>query len=454
MKHQPFQGDGEGLWRPNITGFKYLLSLATLISAPYFYLRPYGFDFSRGTSLSLVDLGLFMLLLLLLVEQRGMIFRHLANLVYAKVGVAFVASATLAALIGRLSAFESPFNWWNFISSLSQYGFIFVALPLLALRYFSNDLRQLIRWIAIAYLPPMLIGLIFLNHATPEGLRGMFYFANRALGTYGNANGFAMVILLTLPYYTYLAVADTGRWRQLGYLGQTSSLLSLLLTGSISGLLTLFALSLISAHLIFRFFPNVGWLKLAIYALTSMSLCIFMGFLVFLYEPLVIANMSPRLNSALVSMNNWLDGITAAPADIPDSVVAESASVRFELMWRALSSIINGYGNLFWGTGLGNSRFASLFTLGNTQLDVHNVYLLLWLEGGLTSALLFVTFLLVALLLVARMAKSERSIALTIVAVVSAMLLMGLNHPHIYLRYFWIPLLPALALVRSHRLSH
>lgn len=448
------------------------LPLTTILLAPYFYLRPYGFDFTRGTSFSLVDACLVLLLVNLILEERIAIFQSIVRNIYATLGIAFVVTAAVAALIGRyLGDFESPLKLWNLFSGLAQYGFVFIALPLLAMRYFSNNIHRLIRWISIAYLPPMLIGMVFLNHATPEILRGLFYFANRAIGTYGNANGYAVVILLVFPYYTYLAATDTGRWRLIGFLGQTASLLSLLLTVSFSGALVLAGMVSIGVCSLFLNVrrKQLSWLKLARFVAMSFILAIAAGYLVYLYAPTVITDISPRLSAAAIATSGVIEnknvlasrsasssagnnsGVGTDRNASSNSSSVGSASQRVDLMHRAVTAITDHNGNIIWGAGLGNSRFSTLFTFDNVQLDVHNVYLLLWVESGLLSALLFLIILFAGMVLVRRSAPAQHAAALAIGLSILAMALVGLIHPHLYLRYFWIPLLPAFALAHHYR---
>ncbi|AVT78130.1 hypothetical protein RPPS3_40680 [Rhodopseudomonas palustris] len=417
----------------------YLL-LATILAAPYFYIRPYGFDFSRGTSLSLVDIGLFALLISALTEQRANLVRQFGNCVYAKIGVTFVLVAMIAAALGRyLIQFETPLKWWNFLSVLSQYGFVLIALPWLAMYYLPLDLRKSIRWIALAYLPPMLLGLILVNHSSPDDLRSLFYSINRGIGTYGNANSFAVVILLVLPYYVYLSLTERGAWQILGYAGSAVSIVSLLLTVSFSSILTLSVMiAVVALFLMWRFGLRLReWRDVIRFVSLTGSLTLALALAICLYEPQVLTDLSPRFATAKAGLAG--QGLEAIG----------SGSQRMELMEAALHIIGQQKGNLLWGNGLGNARFSELFTFGDVSLDVHNLYLLLWLEAGLAGMCLFASFLLAAIIFALRRATYWRAEAVTIGMSVFAMAVSAMSYPHLYLRYFWIPLLPAFLLARK-----
>lgn len=421
--------DGTILSTPHRPRWQKHVARAALLTAPYFYIRMHGFDFSKGTSLSLVDTFLFVLLGVLIIEDRGHLIKKIRENRLALIGTIFFFWSIIAAIFREtLSQLEPPIKWSATLSAATQYGFVLTALPLVVARFFRGSVSRVIFWIGLGYLPPLIISILFARHGAFDTYREYFYSSHRAIGTYGNANSFAFVLLLVIPYYTYLATR-TREEKWLGFAGQTLSVVALALTASFSGILVFALMMILIAGLIMipnRLVKIQRWSAIKFCAV-SVALIIVAGFLTLKYAPNLEYELGPRYSGAVV--------------DKIESVGIQdfgSASQRLTLMEKALRKLQNG--TILWGLGLGNCRFNPSFSFGGIQLDVHNVYLLLALEGGLALAGIFMIYLFTAFKGTRRKQVSPESYAAMFCII--ALALYGLNFPHIYLRYFWIPLIP------------
>ncbi len=90
--------------------------------------------------------------------------------------------------------------------------------------------------------------------------------------------------------------------------------------------------------------------------------------------------------------------------------------------------------------GFGADQYRVFSYIGQ---PVHNIYLLLWTEGGLIAALGFVVMCLsvVGPALSARRVKDGLPYTICIVATLAAFLAMGNGMPHMYGRFWPVPLL-------------
>ncbi|WP_338620450.1 hypothetical protein [Paludibacterium sp. THUN1379] len=442
------------------------MTMGAILLAPFYYLRWYGDDFSRGVSLSLVDIFLFVLFGIVVYEERHHMMTRLRGNQLSSLGAIFVALLILGSLTGRVYASETyPFHFYSFLVALCQYGFVMVALPLIAERFFSMRVHTLIRWLAVGYLVPMMIGLVLLNHAIPEFIRSHFYSVHRAIGTYGNANGFANVIILMLPFYTYLASCDFGRWRIVGFLGQTLSIVSLVLTVSFSGWLGLLMLCVLAVYPLSQLVRSrhIEIKQIFLFFLKSFLWVLMTSCLVYFYAKTVTTDLSPRVDSAAIKLTEMVrtvvgpdvasahvsesfDQVPATSDQVPVTSHGEvgSAIQRMQLIRMGFHEIRHYGGNIVWGVGLGNSVYSSNFKFFGVQLDIHNTYMLLWLECGLLSAIAFFCYFWTG----ARTLFLDNSSLERIPAALACFmfLFIALVNPHLYLRYLWVPLFPIFAM--------
>ena len=437
------------------------------ILAPWFYLRWGGFTFSVGTSLSLVDLFLFAgLVYFALRFVRGEIaFGQVLQGLQKPLllfGLAFV-------LLGFLSGFthvwagNTPISWGALLSGLSQYAFVLLALPLITLAILGGQqARFVVRILAVGYLLPMIANLVLLRPDVLPQISFMFTAVGRAIGSYGNANSFAGVLMLMLPYYLYLAYVDTGRWRWVGIVGVALSFSCLLLTASFGGYLVLAACIGVNVMLvIWKGHPirARGNLRAAVVpTIAILATFALVSVLTALYAPSVQFALASRLGSATtppiageITAETPLDG-SSGIGGLSQNI--GSMSQRLDLIERGFDLISERQGGLFYGHGLRQTTMMDQFAFGDVHLDIHLVYLLLWVEGGAVLALAFIGYLAVLLLGCVSQLRSRPGLAIAAGTSVLAFILMGMVMPHIYLRDFWVPLMPAMALAGGYLKAH
>lgn len=495
------------------------LLLACLV-APYLYLRSHGFDFSKGTSFTLVDVFLFLLVFKACWLWGGVFKKALVQ--KTKEGSGFISSlrafvgedlwafwllAIIFSVWGLFSApfgrlfidVSSPIKWSMVISAVAQYAFILAAFPLMAAFFIRTSQQRLwmVRIISLGYLGPMLITFALSAQEKGSSWHDMFFAVNRAIGSYGNANTFAYVLLILFPFYVYLAACDASSfWRRLGFFGTASSLVSLVLCGSFSGWLAL-------SFLVIGFCVCCAFLssglslskKAALKFLAKVAglvLVLVMG--LSLYSPQSVRNvvwrMGPALGVSAKEGYKWeiyvrdlrMDmGVVLGLSDVGEvtkkkaknrqryeSYDAEinaqakrgmqeeeawekmgSSTQRVAMMKDSFLMILDRWGGVFIGHGLRQTFAFPQFHFFGHPLNVHNLYLLLWIEGGFVLLALFLVFLGLLARQIVRFYKKDPALALTFGAsLFSIVLICGVN-THLYLRFFWLPLLPLFSLYIS-----
>jgi hypothetical protein len=101
------------------------------------------------------------------------------------------------------------------------------------------------------------------------------------------------------------------------------------------------------------------------------------------------------------------------------------------------------HGGLLTGHGVRESEALSEFSFAGPHQEIHLIYLLLWVEGGFILLACFCLYLALLLKNAAALAAEYPSEAVVAGSAVVALALFGFTYPHLYMRYFWVPLLPA-----------
>ncbi len=420
-----------------------LAMILVFLAAPYYYIRYGVFDFSKGTSFYIADFFLISACLLISVktlQNLKSIFQNKQLLHILVAGGVFVSLCLLSGVTAKISGANNNVNWTTLLSGTIQYGFILLALPIVAFFYISqNNLRTAIRYIAIGYLPPMIINILLAPEEAFPYLREMFFCANRALGTYGNANSLAEVLLITVPFYVYLVATETGFWKKIGYIGLVAFLDCLFLSGSFSGFLTLIAITLANIALI-AFWknhplrPHIKNIVKQTALIASIFICSYL--LLSLYAPYVVGKVNERI-------------IPQKEQQIEQTALEQTVNTRMELNYRGLELLKQRSGGLFYGHGLRQTANLPEFNFGGNGLDIHLIYLLLWVEGGFILGATFGIYSLLLLRNCFNLAKTHPAEAITLATAVLSMVLFGLFLPHNYLRYLWIPLIPAFITIKN-----
>ena len=439
----------------------HFLLLLAFLTAPYFYIRDGGFDFSKGSSFSLVDL--FLMSSLVWAGYNFLRKRFALNkglMIMLGVGSIFTGLCILSGVTAQMFGANSHVNWRTLFSGTIQYSFIFIAFPVLAAFFLSqSNVRTAIRYIALGYIPTMLITIFLASETAFPSFREMFFSANRAMGTYGNANSLAEVALITISYYVYLIATEKGFWQKVGYVGLIALLICLFLSGSFSGAIALVVIFIVNIILlaIWQKHPLRGHIK----SLLLQSVLVVFLFscsyaAISVYAPYIVGkvverifphtiNVVPNPPQEIAPGQSVEIAVAAQPvvAAPPPTVLQETINTRMELNHRAIAKIKERSGGLFYGHGLRQTSSMPEFYFGENGLDVHLLYLLLWVEGGLILAAAFGIYLLLLLKNCVNIAKAQPAEAISIGTGVLSLALFGLFLPHDYLRYFWVPLLPA-----------
>lgn len=430
----------------NMLDISYILAI---LSAPYYYLRYGGSDFSVGTSFSLVDVFLFICFVGALcrsfrvgnVKDR---LRYLKPLLITGVIFTVVAFASIATSYYIYSD-EIETNIKTIISSTIQYGFVLLALPLIVNTYTSYRTQsQLLRLLAIAYFPIMFLTVVFTSRSFWPDLHYYFFPTQRAIGTFGNANVFAGIICMAFPYYAYLISLSERKWQVLGYIGCIFACLCLCLTLSFGGILVFLSVVIFNLLLLFFWKGHPARMKKGVFFKHTLGvILLFIASLPLLYA------YAPITAKIVERRFSW-----SSPPPIEDpNFSAWNTEIHFNNLGslrQRLGLIKMGFelvgernGGVFYGHGLNQTPEYLESHFNSIPLAIHLTYLLMWVEGGLLLMLAFIFYLVLLLKNCILLSREHPKEALTIVSVLASFGALGMVSPHLYLRYFWVLLLPA-----------
>jgi hypothetical protein len=441
----------------NTRAFSCIILIPIFLISPIYYARMGGFDFNAGTSFSAVDIFLVIAVFAAIwaFATKPHHFFKKIDAPLLGVGILFVALAVMSVVLSNMMSISVvPISWSAAISGTVQYGFIFIGFPLIASALLKKEsIGQYMKLIAIGQLVPLLLAIIVApNESFPE-LRGYLYWAGRTIGTFGNANSFAAVIVVTIPIYVWLMSERLWQWKILGLFGTACSLISLYLTGSFSGILTLAFVVAINLVILLPLKRHparqnlVGCIKGA-FKILAATLLFLLG--VHLYAPTTTCKVDERLLS-LVNYNcsQVVEQVSAtsessAQTQVRPAIMLKTASTRMDLSFNALELVAErGAKSLVLGHGIRQTTLDPRFHINGTPLDIHMLYILLWVEGGLVLMLAFVAFVALLLNNCYKMANDHPYEALALASGILALATICAFLPHTYLRYFWVPLLPA-----------
>lgn len=397
------------------------------LTAPYFGLRV------AGTSYSLVDI----IISVTVVSRLGWLcIRPHTSVKLLKRAGSTMAVGLVFAFFGLLSGLEAQilgageFSAPKLLSAVVQYAFVMIALPMVAAYHLPVDrVWRFLRLIALGYMVPMVFTVVLLHPVFPEAMRDVFFSAGRAIGTFENANSFAAVLTILIPIYGVFMITEHGWWRGIGLAGFLLAVLCLTLTASIGGMVSLglvLAANLLWV-LVWRRHPiRIYFGRTVVVTVVMLIVMVLLSVLLSSY----FIHDHGRVQDRFQLLAQWWQvGI----------IDFGSVSLRFELIKEAWGLIIERFGGLIWGHGLGQSKVVSAY-----QISVHLQYLLLWVEGGMALLLIYIGFLGVLLRNAFRLASIHPAAGVAVGLGIVAIALFGFFNPHIYLRYFWIPVLPAL----------
>jgi O-antigen ligase len=313
---------------------------------------------------------------------------------------------------------------------ISQYVFSYLILLIIIVR----EEFDVTLWIAAAFVAGILVvdihGIItfYTVGYVPGEVKGAVTGSNRLATLMRNPNLAAAMNALTTPILLY--VWSTGRLRALFALPILAIFfITVIHTGSNSGLLVMTA-----------------------------CLCIFTAFIVtprlllrLLFGGGVIALVSLTAGGAELLPETFRARVLGA---IYSGDLSEAGTFisRTELMKEAIT-VISEKSILLLGMGADRFREVSV-----QSAPVHNVYLLLWVEGGLLALFGWLLFAVVGTQIWLALFKggASKQILATVASTVSVFLLIAISNPHMYARFWTIPLLLAYGLGIAHlrQLSH
>lgn len=418
-------------------------SVMTLVfmTIPYLFLRQHWDDYSQGSSFTLGDAFMCLAALQMLIHRRRIASARV-SFTLLLIGALFVVLCFVSGAEGFL-LYGVDVSLPALLSGTVQYAFILLILPLIGAHYLtSGNLRSALRYISFSYLFPMILVLLCLPHSTPERLRAVFFFNNRALGSYGNPNTFAAIIGMTFFLYLYLAITDEGRWRIVGQVGILLCLLCTFLSVSFSGALIM--LCVIIANLTLCFFWSRHPFRrhrgrLAVLAVSTLLFTIVVSSAGVARWPWILEDVLVRLSAVQTSNVSRLQVRQIG-----------SAEDRLQLMQLGLDLIAERHGGILAGHGMKQTEQLRQFSFAGVSQTVHQVYLLLWVEGGLVLLLVFGCYLIQMFRNVWALARAFPDEGVAVGSALLGLVVFGMFNPHIYMRFFWIPALPAFIDWRAH----
>jgi O-antigen ligase len=323
-------------------------------------------------------------------------------------------------LVGTIANGE-PLRW---SVAAAQYGFAMIVLPCLLIGHGAD--RTL--WLAKIMLAGVVameafgIGVYFLSSGGYEDHQRLgidFISGSRRLGAFpGDANWNGAYIAMCLPFIVYLH----GKRQLPGWLALIAAAVlieGLLLSASVSAILS--ATVAVAATLV------VGWRRLPIWPFAAGAAGIVVYVAAGLPLPQAFGNrVAPAIGSGSIDSAGTFSG-------------------RYDLMREAWQMVGD---TTFVGIGFDQFRQVSMH-----GAPVHNMYLLLWSEGGtlaLFGWLAMIGMLVAGAIAVMRLDRMTSALALSVVAVFAVS---SNASPHMYARLWMVPVAMAMAFVFefSHR---
>jgi O-antigen ligase len=291
---------------------------------------------------------------------------------------------------------------------LGQYAFAYVLLAYILVRTDESVVDSLINAFVLGTLCVNAYGLAVYFGGVDETFRFVSG-SGRLTSLMGNPNANASVIALTLPLILYLWFA--GKWRLVYALGSLAILAyALVATSSVGGLL--WSLAGVAVFIAL----TINWR-----VLVGLAICVAIAI------PLL-----GKYGSSVLPETFQARVLGAAQSG--DMAQAGTFSYRMGLIHEALEMVDD---RLVVGLGADQYRAKSGF-----GAPVHDVYLLLWAEGGLPALIgwLMLPQIIALSALWVYTRPSGRLIAATTLAVVAVFLLVATGTTHMYGRFWVVPL--------------
>jgi hypothetical protein len=228
----------------------------------------------------------------------------------------------------------------------------------------------------------------------------------------GQPNWNAAVIALALPFVFYLR-AKRRMSMLMVYLSTSILALGLVLSASFTGF--------VSALIVLFLFLVVGGSRRSLNA------------------AIVLASAGTILFASGYELPAAFQGRVGTALETGDMAYAGTFTGRMALIEEAWNMVDD---TMLVGLGVDQYRVVS-----PTEVPVHNMYLLLWAEGGLLALLGWMFMLTIAVVNAVRVFWIDRQAAALGLSVISTFLIFSVASPHMYARVWMVPFILALVIV-------
>lgn len=312
--------------------------------------------------------------------------------------------------------FNNTTSFMDTITTLAQYSFVFVYLPIVFLFIDKNNYYKLLKIYIFGVVAVILLGFFIESFSSPLYTtlinRGIFIGRNR-FGSFLGSNGLTKTIAMCIPLVFFLLNKNNLKNNEL-ILIIISFLVAILKASSIGG----------TVACIIAFVLSYSQLK---YSKSKRNLTIFSLIIVIIFLYLVyIGSINIELFTERV-----LNGLF-----LGDLEEAGSFNLKVNLMSDAINTIVN---NPIIGIGIGG------FTkLNKFNQSVHNSYLLIWGEGGIFAFLGLLIIVLSSVIFVLKKMNKANTGAVFILIFLAIFSFNLLTGTHLYQRFRIIPFILSL----------
>ena len=320
----------------------------------------------------------------------------------------------LAGLLAGSLVNGDPIRW---LVAGVQYGFTFVILPFLLMGHGDARTISFAKALIAGVFCMELFGaaLYFGWDATYEDYKKIgpdFVTGARRLGAFlGDANWNSAIIAMTIPFVFYLRMR-----RKIGQLAAVVVLGVLALGIVLSASFTGFAAGIISCAI----FMVVGGIKPSLKWMIAGAGAVSMLLATYGLPQAFQKRVAPALEQG----------------DVTQAGTYKARVGLIEEAWEIVDE------TTFIGIGVDQYRVISEW-----KAPVHNMYLLLWAEGGVVSLLGWIGMMLVLLAGALLALPRDRLAAALALAVLSTFLIISTASPHMYARMWVVPIFVAMAFV-------
>jgi O-antigen ligase len=330
-----------------------------------------------------------------------------------------LAMLLIGLLIGSV-ANGDPARW---ITVAAQYAFAFALVPILMIAVtHETAIRQAKAALAgVVIMEAFGIGIYYHLAGSYEAAKSYgpeFITGEHRLGAFmADANWNAAVIAMTIPLVFYLQ-----RARHLGSVIAVCSLVVLLVAMLFTGSFTGFTATVASVGLFFLICGSWRSARLILILVAISSAIVVSG-----------VALPPAFEKRVVGALQNQDLNQAGTYSGRLDLIKEAWTIIDE------TSVI----------GIGVDRYREV---SHTRAPVHNIFLLLWAEGGLLAMFGWIMMILVPVVLAIRTMARDRLAAGLGLAVFTSFFMFSMAAPHMYSRSWGVPLFVTMALILAPQL--